>query len=304
MKRIYLVPFFSLIAGFSTAQLADYEPLPNDSVIWSGAFASIADGSTYYKTSIWGDTTINSTAYTKVYQHTDVTGVNLPTAPIGDYIGSFRQEVQNEKMFFLDLADIEYDISVDHSVNLGDQLVFPPHYKALFVTPIDEIDSVIVIGLDSVIENSRNWRYYELEVYHPDYPNPFVGIYRIGLGLYAISGGGQTLWEVASYCYRDSSTPFFGSDICSFPTALEEEAWHNAQILISPNPTSGNLSIQIPAYKRELDLAVHTIAGKCVIRTKIVAENTQLDLGTLSSGMYLVSVIGGGVSRTTRVVVQ
>ena len=66
----------------------------------------------------------------------------------------------------------------------------------------------------------------------------------------------------------------------------------NISLLIFPNPTADNLTLQIEDYNNEkLSYQLLDIQGKFLGSEEIIAGKTQINMGDLSAGTYLINII-------------
>jgi len=100
----------------SYTQTNVYQPFPLDSAVWAREYGTNY-GTTYTKETWLGDTIINSHTYTKRYNS------NYPFT-LNTYGGGVRQDIPNEKVYYIDLNGIETDISVNQHLDSGDVVPF------------------------------------------------------------------------------------------------------------------------------------------------------------------------------------
>ena len=94
--------------------------------------------------------------------------------------------------------------------------------------------------------------------------------------------------------------------MCIRDSAGLEDETSSYSLTIYPNPTSGLLSVLIPAIaSNEATIEVTDLSGKVVQQKKamlITGENTvKLDLGALSNGMYIIHVNSAEGNYTERI---
>ncbi len=89
------------------------------------------------------------------------------------------------------------------------------------------------------------------------------------------------------------------------PSSTEEELFA-AQVGIAPNPTSGKLSVHLPAFAAGSDIVyeISDLAGKVCMRKVGNSHLGQLDLSNLANGMYLMTVRADEFSVTKKVVLK
>lgn len=73
---------------------------------------------------------------------------------------------------------------------------------------------------------------------------------------------------------------------------------------IGPNPTTGQVTIQVPGLEKWLTLQVYDVTGKPVYRSSFQGPAHSLDLAALEPGMYFIQVrdLNGRFNRTKRII--
>jgi hypothetical protein len=80
---------------------------------------------------------------------------------------------------------------------------------------------------------------------------------------------------------------------------------HVAQNLkIYPNPTNGNVTVELPNVVSGAQVAVLDLAGKTIISKGFESTNTTLDLSNLSEGIYIIKVQNGNILHTNKIIVE
>jgi hypothetical protein len=108
---------------------------------------------------------------------------------------------------------------------------------------------------------------------------------------------------------RDTLSPDIGADEYT-PGAVSESRPRPQpfRFALRGSPTNrGYVTIvACPGAGDQLDLAVVDVAGRTVLKRRIIARGTQqrVDLGNLQSGVYVVRVGDGGHASTLKLVVQ
>lgn len=76
------------------------------------------------------------------------------------------------------------------------------------------------------------------------------------------------------------------------------------QVKIYPNPTKGNLIVEIPEMEiEEIRVLVFSLQGKQLICKNVMPNiRLQLDLSDLPSGIYLMKIISGGESLDWKII--
>jgi hypothetical protein len=73
---------------------------------------------------------------------------------------------------------------------------------------------------------------------------------------------------------------------------------------VYPNPSGGDLFIQLPEGETAAEVTIYNASGQLVLDEKLSGNVTQFDLHELSSGIYLVRVNAGGKVTTEKVVLN
>jgi hypothetical protein len=70
----------------------------------------------------------------------------------------------------------------------------------------------------------------------------------------------------------------------------EEEIRSGMEITITPNPSKDKITISSPALKGNTQLSIFNVSGEKVIERQLTDNETQIDISTLSRGVYFVRV--------------
>jgi len=81
------------------------------------------------------------------------------------------------------------------------------------------------------------------------------------------------------------------------------ESQENSLFNVSPNPFNDLLNIHLSGGNQECTLTLVDITGKSVIKTQIMNSDTyQLNTANIAPGVYVLRIIGNGISQTIKVV--
>jgi hypothetical protein len=85
---------------------------------------------------------------------------------------------------------------------------------------------------------------------------------------------------------------------------IYEDHLGNHKILIFPNPTRGQIQIEIQDYVEEpgISLYLYSISGKLLINKTLVNSSLSLDLSTYSSGTYILKMILGDKTSEWKII--
>lgn len=109
---------------------------------------------------------------------------------------------------------------------------------------------------------------------------------------------GVTQWDV----YGQNDFSHYGSHTmnpCSTATVAGEHAW---DVAIFPNPTTGHLNIS--SEVENYSLQVFDLTGKAVVNRHNLSLNTQIDLGGLYNGIYMVKLNNGANQLTKKIILK
>src|SRR4051812_12774540 len=105
MKIYKFIIFLCLILNFTcVGQTNIYKPFPNDSAVWMSISTNSIGDNSYNVTEWLGDTIINGNPYKKMY--------DIILGPSLQYKGGMRQDLPNERTYFIDLNNKEHDVTI------------------------------------------------------------------------------------------------------------------------------------------------------------------------------------------------
>ncbi len=106
-----------------------------------------------------------------------------------------------------------------------------------------------------------------------------------------------------SYNQLDTWLGDCGTQLQGYPITTSIVERSNSSLLIHPNPSTGQITVQIPAGAPSvLDLRILDASGRLVITDRIPSqERVALDLSYLNEGIYLVEMTGTKFRATQRV---
>jgi hypothetical protein len=83
-----------------------------------------------------------------------------------------------------------------------------------------------------------------------------------------------------------------------------EDVFLEKNFALYPNPVSDVVNISFPLSSEIAEVAVYTIAGELVMEKDVNATDNRIDIASLATGTYLVSVTDGKTSNTFKVIKQ
>lgn len=82
----------------------------------------------------------------------------------------------------------------------------------------------------------------------------------------------------------------FASPGGPFSVGINENDLSEAQLLVYPNPTAGNLTVELSSLKEQEILQVYSMTGKLVFEEKLRNKRTEINLDKLNDGVYLMRI--------------
>lgn len=269
------------------AQTIGYEPMPQG---WGASWLSVtqvSDGgsgvNTTHSFTEWrSDTVINSITYTKVYSKSMY---NYGPAQF-QYSGGIRQDVPQEKVYFIDNQNIEHDISFNQNISLGDTVYYPENQSdSLF--EVSAIDTVSVQGNDRkkfTITTLGSSNTIEME-------------YICGIGYVSLWG---FEWGTSMWCHSVESDLLYGEPSNPMCYLSNDELSTEQTIELSPNPTFGIITFK----EAPETIQIYSLEGKHITPDFFELGNTNLDLYRLDEGIYYLLMTFDNKSIIRKVVKQ
>lgn len=135
-----------------------------------------------------------------------------------------------------------------------------------------------------------------------------------------LAGGVVCLWQALPYktnaeimqLVRESASQynnpnyFLGYGIPNLLAALNTELsiWNEdpEEILLFPNPSSGELYFRLPSQEGQWTFTLYDVLGRQIKNFLMLDNNLPVDVSTLVAGMYLVKIESPKVSRTFKII--
>ena len=155
---------------------------------------------------------------------------------------------------------------------------------------IDVIDNRLLVG---------DYSTGDIIIY--DLDNDFAELGRLATGLTGLTGikigPDGAIWYTNKL--ENTLTKMEPGEI----TSTKEEKLL-AQVTFAPNPTQGLVTVAIPDFQNGMKstLEVTDLTGKNMLRLSNVTGTQQLNLGHLSNGIYLISILHNGYMQTQKIV--
>ena len=197
--------------------------------------------------------------------------------------GLMRESADRSKVWFRHFDESEEILIMDLDLTLSDSLTF-----------IDDKYAV-----DTIYFDDNNRKVIELDLFIESCAQDFTFSYTEGVGPnfgfdFMVSPDIQFFFQSIIRCHtKDDMTENYNSytDECPPFTTISTTDINVGRLDINPNPTSGELNIQLPdAISGQL--SVRDVTGQVVMTVNLAhEEKLSIDLFGYNSGMYLMEVV-------------
>jgi hypothetical protein len=117
-----------------------------------------------------------------------------------------------------------------------------------------------------------------------------------GFGGYQVLANGVLIPGMSGGAFTSTDTRKFGVN-----TNLSVGDFNTSLIKFYPNPTNGLITISLP---ETAVITLTDLSGKQVLVQQAEAGESNLNLGSLSSGMYLINFAGDNFSKTDKIIIK
>lgn len=302
-----LKPLFLLVFLITTLTLTaqNYLPMAVDSSYWllsdnynCGNFGVIFDERrvNYY---LYGDTTISSVNYKKVYRRTGYKAFCGDTIPPSyspfQLYGVIRDDTLNKKVYAILFQNLngtscpinqefmlyDFDLQVGDSIKTNDWclILFSDKINSIMYSPTFSLPNVKNFELGYNLGN--NYLYEGI--------GSSSGLFELN-GI-SVSGPQQSIYQ---YCRGG----------CDIALGLGNKTFLSTEIAIYPNPNNGLFKFTIDTPFQEAILTIFDLTGKVINQQRITQNNTQLNLLSHPKGMYFYQLMVDGKQVTGKLIVQ
>ena len=238
MNKQSFIVLLSLVPIFLYSQ--NYFPMPESDVIWSQSHSGIYCNNqlhlcSEYQYTFGGDTIIGSNTYKIINRSGYLYDENLIPTYFFEYAGGFRQNIENKKVFFVEINNDQEELLYDFDLNPGDTL--PHAYN-------NQHDYAIVSSIDSVLIGNQYRKRFNLEY-------TVTGATEIIEGIGSNAGLLEPLFQFEDNyrlecfnLYDSIYYPTYGF-LCDLISGFKELGISNNSLEIIPNPVSGTSIIKI-----------------------------------------------------------
>jgi hypothetical protein len=299
-----------------------YFPFPDSVGVWRIRSENYDGNLTYYSFFDYflnGDTTINSTLYSKMYLST---GTQIIDTLNSGYYGALREF--NKKIYFYPDSNMQtgnpqdfcYNwngnspnysedlLLYDFNVGVGDTVHYF-HLDSSYII-INSIDSILIQGQYRKRYNHSGLNGISSCGWFSSY-SYVEGIGNITEGLFHML---RYYFEHGYYlrCFEDENILYSNVGDCStFGGVRIEEQLDENNLTIYPNPSSSNLTIELidinTSFKAQV--YINDITGKEVYSTSISSTINNIDVSSFKSGLYLLKIVSNnGEVKSSLVSIQ
>jgi len=91
--------------------------------------------------------------------------------------------------------------------------------------------------------------------------------------------------------------------VCDIQTGKEELIGLENQIIVFPNPSTGNVMVTLPSYKNS-EVSIYNVLGKEVYNNIVNTNFVNVNLSTQPKGLYFVKIIANGNTSIKRLILN
>jgi hypothetical protein len=294
MRKGLLILIFTSSLYF-TAQSQVYVPFPNDTARWNCLYWWNGTPNNQwfvnYQYIMNGDTLIGSKQYRKVYYN------NVDDQIPRQYIGGLREDSIRRIFFFPCCTTMPSPSFHQFPVQTAEQLLYTFNNLSVGDTlPININNTkIVVMGIDSILIGGNMRKRYEVRnpnmLFNPEYWIEGIGSTKDLLSPYTY----EFEWELISLCYHDTDIFYFNPpgavDSCHYTyTGIDAYEPLTYQIIVSPNPATDHLNIQLPQIDENTVLTIYDQLGKAIKIKAINNKEASFNISGLSRGVYILEV--------------
>lgn len=245
-----------------------------------------------FSKTIWsGDTTINGENYTRIFQG-------------GLYYGGVRENINTQQRYFLNGNNVEYNITIPHSLPVGTVLTDSSVFLNTFRTYLDiyvnpDYDTLKITQVDSILETNG---YYSATYHLECLPQPNASFelntYRGLLGIQGFE------FSESQLCYREDGAQTLPGEETPWTYLCDLGISGNSllDVAISPNPTVDFIEFSGKDLSMIRELALYDLNGTLVKNVGQSEISHRISLEELEIGMYF--LVFNGNAKTVRLIKQ
>lgn len=117
-----------------------------------------------------------------------------------------------------------------------------------------------------------------------------------GNGSYEILADGISIPAMSGGSYGSSESKDFRVN-----NQLSISTFNSSAIKFYPNPTTGEVTVTLPEVAKVI---ISDLSGKIILSTSLEAGDSQLNLNSLSKGIYLINFTGENFTKTEKIILK
>jgi hypothetical protein len=272
-----------------------------------------SEGTVYFwRTYLYGDTTIGTYNYKKLYRTSVHAWLYPPPPPPPfnhpiNFLGGLREDVPAKKIYYYEADSGLEKLLYDFTLNIGDTA-----YTNFYGSMGDTVH-YIVTDIDSVLVNTSYNKRLIIEPLPTSTLEAVAGNWIEGIG----SEAGPLNYYITGFEYIHELVCFGVNNInkyslatwppapeCHFLVGIGEMEDNKISLVVSPNPTNGSLTLSL-SCKDILTIEIADLSGKIILsQSKTEFSSTTIDLSGFAKGVYLVRLRDTNGNSVTKKIVK
>ena len=300
--KINLLLLLTVLTVYSKGQTSVYHPMPDSSTVWNFqrdvSCSTVFWFSNSFSITISGDTIINSQLCHKLIKPYFTQSSNSTSCTGGEmlgYLGAFREETINKKVFFVAPYDSLESILYDFNMQVGDTV---KGYFEEFAVQRDTVQSI-----DSVLIGSSYRKRWNI---NQDYNVSFIEGIGSTYGLIELWPAGLigNFGSLGLICFQQNGQSLYPDTLvnCQLITYVSSAGKISNQINVFPNPSNGSFTIDFDRANIK-EIRLHDLLGN-IIFCKQTLNQTKFNIDNLQSGIYILSLIDNENRMTNRQIIS
>ena len=312
LKRIII---FAILVTSIRLYSQNYYPFPDSNAIWNTVGENIYSSNEFrIRYGIFGDTTINSRIYHKIYNLYDTNLIHQNST----YFAAMRND---DKKVIINIPGYPETVLYDFSLSVGDTIWYEIGGEAMHNGIYLYLQShwKTVVSIDSIIlENGEYRKRWHLNANINMSDTWVEGVGSVDwFGLFnpiitdAITNGDNYYFA----CFKKNNqvvylnNPLCDYCFCQLYTNIEEQNSEKKEIItFYPNPTKNKINIRInESGKSKYKIEIYNLIGDQYIEKTINLEkDIEIELDNFKRGMYLIKVLNldNKIVRTKKLIIE